>query len=524
MSAVLIELLPDLVFLMRRDGSIVAHMGGHAVPDLRCSGEEAGDKLENAWSPATTALIKRLLRKSITGRIPVEASFQDQGRSYDVRVTPQGPNRAIGVVRAALSEAPADAHDASDEPRWLGLDRRSFFRRLNESLSIAALREQPLAVALFHVDGISQIARSMGASVSEEVMGVAVANVSAALGASGESKWYLGQLSENALAVVTDTIDRDAIDARLAVLCASLKQPVANSDVEFKLTPYIGVGVFGVEASSAEVLLEHARTAVAEARRSLSEKVCFYSGAMQLRSLSRLDLGRRLRDAIANRDIGFRYVGRHDLATGRKVASVGYLRWRHPLRGEIPPAEFLRIAAATGLALDLSRMALEVLAEDFAVQSQHWQPDTRISFGVLPDHILHHEFLADVERLLATRGLPPERLELRIAEKALVAREADVLRSLQKRGVQLIVDEAGRGMTSLASLASAPIWGLELDHAWVWALGNDPGASKVCRAAISIATSLDLVPLAAGIDDASQRDALVAMGCRFGSGDLFPAM
>jgi EAL domain-containing protein (putative c-di-GMP-specific phosphodiesterase class I) len=247
-----------------------------------------------------------------------------------------------------------------------------------------------------------------------------------------------------------------------------------------------------------------------------------------LRSLSRLDLGRELRDAIANRDICFRYVGRHELDTGRKVASVAYLRWQHPLRGEIPPAEFLRIAVATSLAVDLSRMALELIVDDALTQSPaHWPPDMRISFGPLRDHLFHEDFVADVERVLARNVLPPERLELRIAEKAFVARDMHALRSLQKRGVQFVVDETGRGMTSIASLATAPIWGLQLDRGWVMALrdgSTDPrsaNAHKVCRATLSLANALDIAPIAAGVDHQSQRDALLEMGCRYGSGDFF---
>jgi EAL domain-containing protein (putative c-di-GMP-specific phosphodiesterase class I) len=98
---------------------------------------------------------------------------------------------------------------------------------------------------------------------------------------------------------------------------------------------------------------------------------------------------------------------------------------------------------------------------------------------------------------------------------------------LQKRGVQIVVDEAGRGMASLASLASAPIWGLQLDRAWVTALRENETdtrgatACKVCRATMSLANALEIAPVAPGIDHESQRDALLAMGCRYGSGDFF---
>jgi EAL domain-containing protein (putative c-di-GMP-specific phosphodiesterase class I) len=87
--------------------------------------------------------------------------------------------------------------------------------------------------------------------------------------------------------------------------------------------------------------------------------------------------------------------------------------------------------------------------------------------------------------------------------------------------VQLVVDEVGRGMGSLDLLARAPIWGLQLDRAWVTALRSDAVARKVCRAGIGVAAALGLTPIATGVDDPQQRDALLALGCRLGSGDLF---
>ncbi len=143
-----------------------------------------------------------------------------------------------------------------------------------------------------------------------------------------------------------------------------------------------------------------------------------------------------------------------------------------------------------------------------------------MSFGPLRDHILHQEFAADVERVLAR--LPPERLELRIAEKAFVAREIHALRTLHKRGVQIVVDEAARAVASLPSLASAPVSGLQLDRSWTTAVLRDETARKVCRATMSIAHALDLTPIAAGVDTHEIRDLLLEMGCRYGSGDVFP--
>jgi EAL domain-containing protein (putative c-di-GMP-specific phosphodiesterase class I) len=242
---------------------------------------------------------------------------------------------------------------------------------------------------------------------------------------------------------------------------------------------------------------------------------------LRLESLARLDIARELHDAIENRDIRLRYVGRHDLTTGRLVTWVGYLRWVHPLRGEIRPVEFLRVAEATGLATALSRAVLGCLREDFAALEPQSDTDVRISFGALRHHILHEDFVSDIERFLAEGPLPAARLELRVSEKALIAREPGDFNALQRLGVRLVVDEVGRGMGSLDWLARAPIWGLQLDRAWTTALRSDEVALKVCRAGIAVATALGLTPIATGVDDHDQRDALLALGCRHGTGDLY---
>src|SRR6185437_14074494 len=136
-------------------------------------------------------------------------------------------------------------------------------------------------------------------------------------------------------------------------------------------------------------------------------------------------------------------------------------------------------------------------------------------------HVLHEEFVSDVARLIADGGVPAERLELRIAEKVFITRAPAHFEALQRLGLRLVVDEVGRGMGSLDSLARAPVWGLQLDRAWVAALRSDPIARRVCRAGIEMAAALGLVPIATGVDEAETRDVLLDLGCAYGSGDLY---
>jgi EAL domain-containing protein (putative c-di-GMP-specific phosphodiesterase class I) len=161
------------------------------------------------------------------------------------------------------------------------------------------------------------------------------------------------------------------------------------------------------------------------------------------------------------------------------------------------------------------------LQEDFVALSRRWGPDIRISFGALRHHLSHEEFVEDFGRLLAGGVIPPQRLELRISERNLGVRPPSDLKPLAAAGVQLIVDEVGRGTTSLEWLARAPIHAMQLDRAWVVAARKDTVALKVCRASIAVARSLELTPIATGVDDNEQRNSLAKFGCLQGSGDLY---
>jgi predicted signal transduction protein with EAL and GGDEF domain len=524
MAESLTEALPDLIALVERAGTVVSCAGGDGVGRLKPTAPE-GRRLEAIWPAPVAELLKQLVRKAIATRSPAEARFRDEGREFEARVSAQGPERAICVLRATLVTAREDSLDLTDERPRPQLDRRGFLKRFKETVAVAALREKRMAIAVIHVDGITDIGQVIAAEIAERVMSVAILRLPTLDrerddGSAGPW-WYLGQLSENLLALVLESADREAIEGCITGLCASLREPVGIGNTEFHLTPFAGVAILGQDSSSPRTLLDHARAAATEARRSGSEHPRFFTDTLQVRSLARLDIARELRDAIANREVSLRYVGRHDLRSGRLVTWAGYLRWLNPLRGEIRPVEFLKVAEATGLATLLSRAALVNLRDDFAAHASRWDGDIRISFGPLRHHVLHKEFVDDILAFLDSGAVPPERLELRIAEKAFIARSPTDFDPLARLGVRLLIDEVGRGMASLDWLARARIWGLQLDRAWVAAFRSDPAALKVCSAGIAVANALGLTPIATGIDDQSLCEALLALGCRQGTGDLF---
>ncbi len=514
-----IATLPEVVITLHRNGTIIDR-GGH-IPDL--SGKGVGLDVDTLWQEPLVTLLRRLARKAIALRGETLGHFEQGRQRFELEVRAQGPDRAICRIRSSVT-APSPAQLPTGR-RSLPAERKDFLRRLQDSIASAALRERPLAVAMIHVDGIVDIAQILDPDVARQIMSALVLRLPAS---DGDSAWYVGEIGDGLLAQVLESTDRDALERCVAQLCASLREPITVGGCTFHLTPYAGVAVLGQDATAPRMLLIHARRAVNQARASGADAVCFFTDILKLKSLARLDLVRELRQAIARRHIRLRYAGRHDLTTGERVACVGYLRWQHPLRGEIRPSEFVRVAETTGLAVDLSRSVLQQLKEDYAELCARSVGAAHISFGALRHHVLHEHFIDDIEALLADGTLPPERLELRIAEKTFISCEPRRLQTLHGLGLRLVVDEVGRGMGSLDAFARSPAWGLQLDRAWVTALRSEDAslntvALKVCRAAISVARALGLEPIATGIDSLEQRNAVLALGCSYGAGDLYGA-
>jgi EAL domain-containing protein (putative c-di-GMP-specific phosphodiesterase class I)/GGDEF domain-containing protein len=526
MSGISSETLPDLAVMVRRDGVITGHLGGTAVSALAPPPDAIGERVESIWPETVARCVRQIVRRCIAQRRTVATGFEWAGVRYELRAFAQGPERALCVVSSASAAHPNDDSVPSDDVSRPQFDRRGFLSRFNDTLSQAAIQERPAALALVYLDGLNEIARVVDAKISDQVLSAAILRLPQESrlepGGDAGAGWYLGQMGAELLAIVVESSDRDTIERCVLRICASLREPVEVGDASFHLTPYAGVSVLGQDGSSPRSLLDKARSAAAESRRANSSRIHFFTDTLKLRSLARLDGAREIREAIANRDIRLRYTGRHDLDSGQLVAQVGYMRWIHPLRGEIAAAEFLGMAEASGLATLLSRSLLESLRGDFEALATALGPQGRLSFGPLRHHLLQEDFVEDIARLLAQRdALPASRLEIRISERTFASMNLSVFQALHGLGVQIVIDEMGRGFASLDRLARAPIWGLQLDRAWVTALRSDRVALRVCRAGISAATALGLVPIATGVDDAAQREALLELGCRHGSGDLY---
>jgi predicted signal transduction protein with EAL and GGDEF domain len=391
----------------------------------------------------------------------------------------------------------------------------------------AVLRERPLAVCLIFLGGLADIGQLIDFSIGELILAEVMRKLPASDARPDGVTWYVGQLGESVLgAVIRGDVDRDAIRGIAGLLCAAIAHPIDLRDATFRLAPAVGVAVLGQDASQPAALLDHARSAMLESRRAGAGAVQFYSDTLHMLPVARLDIARELRAAIGEGQIGLRYAARHDLSNGRIAAIQSYMHWEHPLQGEVPAAQFIPIADATGLAVAISRAALERLAHDLDALTARFGRDVPVSFGALRQHVTSGHLLRDCSRLLPSGETKCGRFQLRISERSMatLSRPERVLGELTECGHRVVIDEMGRGLSSLARLPQWPVWALQIDRALVKAAGRNAAALRSCRGITALAHALEVATIAAGIDDESTRARMLGIGCLEGLGDHYPAV
>lgn len=572
----LIQAIPDWVAFVRRDGQVIRQVGGRQLQP-RAGSSAPGAALGDIWSEQAGTMMLQMIRRTLKDRAPTRGKFQQGERHFEARVLAQGPDRVLCIIREA---APSRAAERSEGVRGTGPAagrRREFFDLLKSKIAQATLRQTPLALCIIHLDGLDAIGGTLDFGTVECIQSLLLKRLSLILPLRAGCAWSFSLLEENTLAGILEGEDgRERTEREIERIQAALAAPVEIESSSFTLTPSAGVALLGEDATRTRALLEHAGSALQEARRDRPGAICFYSQTLKLRALVRHDTARELREAIDSDGLELRYSGRYELSTGRLVAVHPYLSWPHPMRGRVRASEFLAIAEHTGMAVPLSRWALQRLGRELpqlrmlgnaGAQDDISAPGgmdargmrapgsgstrdgagapggmhagsastaggagasgstgLRISFRPLRHHWSEESLVTEIDELLRSCALAPEALELRIGERAAANLSAApaVMRRLADRGIALVIDEFGRGSSSIARLSRLPLRAVQLDRSLVLSSSADSVAFKAVRACIALATALELVPVAAGIDGPAQRDRLRELGCAEGLGDCFP--
>jgi diguanylate cyclase (GGDEF)-like protein len=322
--------------------------------------------------------------------------------------------------------------------------------------------------------------------------------------------------------VVAGDVGREAFDARAVV--AALSAPLRVDSQEVCVRCSAGTARFPADGVDEDELLRAADAAMYHAKSLGKNGFAAYRPELRAASRQRLRVETELRRAVAARELQLHYQPIVELASGEIVGAEALLRWLHPTRGLLAAEEFIDVAEASGLVVEIGGWVLDEAAH----QLERWQLEGLDGFFVAVNasarQLRGGELLLQVERALARSGCPPERLEIEITEHTLVEdaqHNVQALLALRERGLKVTIDDFGTGLSSLAYLRRLPVDKFKIDRSFVRELPATRGDLAIVRAVVSMARALDLRVVAEGVETEAQRDLLLRMGCDCAQGWWF---
>jgi diguanylate cyclase (GGDEF)-like protein len=398
---------------------------------------------------------------------------------------------------------------ARHDPLSGALNRTSF----RETLRQAAWRQTSggprFAVLCIDLDRFKDLNDSLGHAAGDEVLRQVAARL-AGLVRHGDT---VARLGADEFALLQTGVDGPEAVTRLAErVLESMQRPYEIGGQPVACGSSIGAAIFGTDADNDEDLMHRADLALQRAKSSGRSTFSFYDPSLDAQLETRRQLTRDLREAIGTPQLSLHYQALFG-ADGRTL--TGYealLRWQHPVRGAVPPSDFISLAEDTGLIGPLGRWVLD----SACAQAATWPGELSVAVNLSTAQFRHDDLVSLIAGALERAGLPARRLEIEITESLLMSNTEQVLgmlAALSAMGVTIAMDDFGTGYSSLAYLWRFPFDKVKIDRAFTQHLGQDPKVDLIVKSIITLAHSLEIRVNAEGVETQSQLQALQAQGC-----------
>ncbi len=386
-----------------------------------------------------------------------------------------------------------------------GLANRLFFdESLRAAMALAQRHGHPLALLLLDIDQFKYVNDSYGHDAGDLLLREVAARLLGTL-RSGD---MLCRLGGDEFAVLAHDFDSESQVLNLAQrLLLSLHRPIHLEAADVNCTVSIGVACFPSSAGSAEELMKHADLAMYKSKRNGRNQMSFFSDDLNIEALRRVTIERQLRSSLANGEFELHYQPQFGGPFADIVAVEALLRWRHPERGLLAPAEFLDVAEDSGLIVPIGAWVLDEACR----QSREWRDSTSrmpiLSVNLSAAQLRNDELPDIVSRVLESNGLRPRDLELEITENAIVEapdKVARVLGRLVEMGSSIALDDFGAGYSSLSHIRRFPIGVLKIDKSLLHGAACGNREERLLRSVLSMARSLDLKSVVEGVETPDQ--------------------
>jgi len=399
------------------------------------------------------------------------------------------------------------------------LPNRVMFRQQIES-EIAALKDgAKLAILYIDIDEFKSINDTLGHAVGDELLKIVATRLRRCVGNSG----FVARLGGDEFAIVqTGIAHHDDVRKLVLPLYDAIRQPYECFGNQLTTDASIGIALAPADGNDLDELLRHADLAMYSAKAAGRRTYRFFEPAMDEGAKARRALEQDLRKALSDGGLEVHYQPVVDITSNEVSGCEALLRWRHPLRGMISPAEFIPIAEETGLINELGDWVLRTACAEAA----SWSSPTMLAVNVSPVQFASQTLALRVASALAASGLPASRLELEITETVLIRDDEAalaILHQLRSIGVRIALDDFGTGYSSLSYLQRFPFDKVKIDRSFIRDIASPGGSSSIVQAVVTIAAARDMITTAEGVETTGQLDVLRTLGCTQMQGYLFSA-
>jgi len=399
------------------------------------------------------------------------------------------------------------------------LPNRVLFREQIERELGRARQGQQFALLYIDIDEFKGINDSLGHHVGDELLKTVARRIRACI----KPDDLIARLGGDEFAVIQTAVTStaDVMDF-VTRLHETIRRPYQCLGHQLSTDASIGVALAPQDGTELDQLIKNADLAMYAAKAGGRRTHRFFEPSMDASAKARLSMEQDLRQAMADGGFELHYQPLVELRSGEVSACEALLRFRHPERGMVSPAEFIPVAEDTGLITDLGDWVLRTACQEAA----SWPDHIRLAVNVSPVQLKCQTLALRIAGALAASGLKPSRLELEITEAVLIRDDEAalaILHQLRAIGVRIALDDFGTGFSSLSYLKRFPFDKIKIDRCFVSDISEEDGSSSIVQAVVNIAAALNMTTVAEGVETTAQRELLRKLGCTEMQGYLFSA-